>query len=167
MQLTTLKDVFIHILSDVYSAEKQLTKALSTLASEAENPELVTGFQEHLQQTQGHIDRIDQLVANESYIELISMTCAAMEGLIKEADEIIECTEKGSVRDAALIAAAQKVEHYEIATYGTLCTLADQLGYDDASDLLAETLEEEKETDQKLTDIAVSQINLDAEDEDE
>ncbi|WP_318365181.1 ferritin-like domain-containing protein [Enterobacter sp.] len=165
MQLTTLKDVFIHILSDVYSAEKQLTKALSTLASEAENPELVTGFQEHLQQTQGHIDRIDQLVANESDIELISMTCAAMEGLIKEADEIIECTEKGSVRDAALIAAAQKVEHYEIATYGTLCTLADQLGYDDASDLLAETLEEEKETDQKLTDIAVSQINLDAEDE--
>lgn len=165
MQLTTLQDVFIHILSDVYSAEKQLVTALSKLANEAEHPELVTGFQEHLEQTRGHIDRIDQLVENESDIELINMTCAAMEGLIKEADEIIECTEKGNVRDAALIAAAQKVEHYEIATYGTLCTLADQLGYDDASDLLAETLEEEKVTDQKLTDIAVSQINLDAEDE--
>ena len=159
MNIKTVEDLFIHLLSDTYSAEKQLTKALPKLARATSNEKLSQAFQSHLEETQGQIERIDQIVESESGIKLKRMKCVAMEGLIEEANEVIESTEKNEVRDAALIAAAQKVEHYEIASYGTLATLAEQLGYSKALKLLKETLDEEKQTDLKLTDLAVSNVN--------
>ncbi|ECE6700156.1 ferritin-like domain-containing protein [Salmonella enterica subsp. houtenae] len=163
MNIKTVEDLFIHLLSDTYSAEKQLTKALSKLARATSNETLSQAFQSHLEETQGQIERIDQIVESESGIKLKRMKCVAMEGLIEEANEVIESTEKNEVRDAALIAAAQKVEHYEIASYGTLATQAEQLGYSKALKLLKETLDEEKQTDLKLTDLAVSNVNKSAE----
>ena len=115
------------------------------------------------EETHGQIERIDQVVESESNLKIKRMKCVAMEGLIEEANEVIESTEKNEVRDAALIAAAQKVEHYEIASYGTLATLAEQLGYRKAAKLLKETLEEEKATDIKLTDLAINNVNKKAE----
>lgn len=170
--MKTLEDVFIHLLSDTYSAEKQLTRGLAKLARAASDEKLSAAFNAHLEETQGQIARIDQIIEQEPKIKIKRMKCAAMEGLIEEANmeglieeanEVIESTEKNEVRDAALIAAAQKVEHYEIASYGTLATLAEQLGYPAAVKLLAQTLEEEKETDLKLTDLAVGNINKSAE----
>ncbi|GAB0560939.1 hypothetical protein KU15F72_23720 [Escherichia coli] len=117
----------------------------------------------HLEETHGQVERIDQVVESESNLKIKRMKCVAMEGLIEEANEVIESTEKNEVRDAALIAAAQKVEHYEIASYGTLATLAEQLGYRKAAKLLKETLEEEKATDIKLTDLALNNVNKKAE----
>ncbi|AMG54215.1 TPA: ferritin-like domain-containing protein [Citrobacter amalonaticus] len=163
MNMKTLEDVFIHLLSDTYSAEKQLTRGLAKLARAASDEKLSAAFNAHLEETQGQIARIDQIIEQEPKIKIKRMKCAAMEGLIEEANEVIESTEKNEVRDAALIAAAQKVEHYEIASYGTLATLAEQLGYPAAVKLLAQTLEEEKETDLKLTDLAVGNINKSAE----
>lgn len=163
MNMKSVEDVFIHLLSDTYSAEKQLTRALAKLSREASSPELSAAFKAHLEETHGQIERIDQVVEKTPNIKLKRMKCVAMEGLIEEANEVIESTEKNEVRDAALIAAAQKVEHYEIASYGTLATLAEQLGYTQAVKLLAETLEEEKSTDLKLTDLAVGNINQKAE----
>ncbi|EPG4958609.1 TPA: ferritin-like domain-containing protein [Citrobacter amalonaticus] len=163
MNMKTLEDVFIHLLSDTYSAEKQLTRGLAKLARAASDERLSAAFNAHLEETQGQIARIDQIIEQEPKIKIKRMKCVAMEGLIEEANEVIESTEKNEVRDAALIAAAQKVEHYEIASYGTLATLAEQLGYPAAVKLLAQTLEEEKETDLKLTDLAVGNINKSAE----
>ncbi|EED1029748.1 ferritin-like domain-containing protein, partial [Escherichia coli] len=154
MQIKSVEDIFIHLLSDTYSAEKQLTKALSKLSRSAYSDKLTAAFQSHLDETHGQIERIDQVVDSEDGLKLKRIKCAAMEGLIEEANEVIESTDKNEVRDAALIAAAQKVEHYEIASYGTLVTLAEQLGYKKAAKLLKETLEEEKATDVKLTDLA-------------
>ncbi|ATX87776.1 YciE/YciF ferroxidase family protein [Klebsiella aerogenes] len=162
MKIQTIEDIFIHLLSDTYSAEKQLTRALAKLSRASACAELQTAFSAHLEETQGHIERIDKLLEQNDQIRLKRMKCVAMEGLIEEANEVIEATEKNEIRDAALIAAAQKVEHYEIAAYGTLCTLAEQLGYKAAVKLLAETLEEEKDADMKLTDIAVGHVNQDA-----
>ncbi|AMH07694.1 MULTISPECIES: YciE/YciF ferroxidase family protein [Klebsiella] len=162
MKIQTIEDIFIHLLSDTYSAEKQLTRALAKLSRASACEELQTAFSAHLEETQGHIERIDKLLEQNDQIRLKRMKCVAMEGLIEEANEVIEATEKNEIRDAALIAAAQKVEHYEIAAYGTLCTLAEQLGYKAAVKLLAETLEEEKDADMKLTDIAVGHVNQDA-----
>lgn len=160
MNIKTSKDVFIHLLSDTYSAEKQLIRALSKLSREAFSEELSTAFKTHLDETQGQIERINKIIEQESDLKLKRVKCLAMEGLIEESDEVIESTDKNEVRDIALIAAAQKVEHYEIASYGTLVTLAAQLGYKNAVKLLTETLKEEKSTDTKLTDLAVGQINL-------
>ena len=162
MKIQSIEDVFIHLLSDTYSAEKQLTRALAKLAREASCDELKTAFSQHLDETHGHVERIDKLLEENSNIKVKRIKCMAMEGLIEEAKEVIEGTDKNEVRDVALIAAAQKVEHYEIAAYGTLCTLAKQLGYNAAGKLLAATLEEEKTTDMKLTDLALSHINQDA-----
>ena len=152
MNMKTLEDVFIHLLSDTYSAEKQLTRGLAKLARAASDEKLSAAFNAHLEETQGQIARIDQIIEQEPKIKIKRMKCVAMEGLIEEANEVIESTEKNEIRDAALIAAAQKVEHYEIASYGTLATLAEQLGYPATVKLLAQTLEEEKETDLKLTE---------------
>ena len=143
MNMKSVEDVFIHLLSDTYSAEKQLTRALGKLARAASSEKLSAAFSAHLEETQGQIERIDQIIEQESGLKLKRMKCVAMEGLIEEANEVIESTEKNEVRDAALIAA----------------TLAEQLGYKTAVKLLAETLEEEKETDLKLTDLAVGNIN--------
>ena len=163
MNMKTIEDVFIHLLSDTYSAEKQLTRALAKLARATSNEKLSQAFYAHLEVTHGQIERIDQVVESESNLKIKRMKCVAMEGLIEEANEVIESTEKNEVRDAALIAAAQKVEHYEIASYGTLATLAEQLGYRKAAKLLKETLEEEKATDIKLTDLAINNVNKKAE----
>lgn len=122
MNMKTLEDVFIHLLSDTYSAEKQLTRGLAKLARAASDERLSAAFNAHLEETQGQIARIDQIIEQEPKIKIKRMKCVAMEGLIEEANEVIESTEKNEVRDAALIAAAQKVEHYEIASYGTLAT---------------------------------------------
>ncbi|EJM0482989.1 ferritin-like domain-containing protein [Escherichia coli] len=164
MQIKSVEDIFIHLLSDTYSAEKQLTKALSKLSRSAYSDKLTAAFQSHLDETHGQIERIDQVVDSEDGLKLKRIKCAAMEGLIEEANEVIESTDKNEVRDAALIAAAQKVEHYEIASYGTLVTLAEQLGYKKAAKLLKETLEEEKATDGKLTDLAFNNVNKKAQD---
>lgn len=157
MTAKTLKDLFIHSLSDVYSAEKQLTRALPRLARAATNPELRSAFEQHLEETQGQIERIDRLVERAD-LRLKRVKCVAMEGLVEEGREQIDEIEKGPVLDAALIGAAQKAEHYEIATYGTLCTLAKQLGLQEAAALLRETLDEEKATDKKLSELALQKV---------
>lgn len=161
MKITTLEEAFIHELSDIYSAEKQLTKALPKLAKAATNSMLVEGFQTHLQETERQVERIEQ-VAEECDISLKRIKCKAMEGLIEESDEVIKEIEQGPVRDAMLIAGAQKVEHYEIASYGTLVEMAKKLGYPNAAKRLSETLAEEKATDEKLNKIAISEVNQEA-----
>lgn len=159
MAIKTLNDLFVHALSDVYSAEKQLTKALPKMARAADSSDLAEAFKLHLEETQGQINRLDDVVESVPELKIKRMKCMAMEGLVEEGQEIIDSIEAGPVRDAGLIAAAQKVEHYEIATYGTLCALADKLGYKEAKKLLAETLKEEKSTDEKLTMIAEKKVN--------
>ncbi|MBK4714192.1 MULTISPECIES: YciE/YciF ferroxidase family protein [Tenebrionibacter/Tenebrionicola group] len=154
MTIKTLEDLFIHELSDVYSAEKQITRALPKMARAATDEKLKAAFQQHLEETQGQIERLDELVDKTEGVRIKRMKCHALEGLVEEAQEIIESVDAGPVRDAGLIGAAQKVEHYEIAAYGTLHALATQLGYQHAAQLLAQTLQEEKETDKKLTGIA-------------
>lgn len=154
----TLQDLFIHELSDIYNAEKQLTKALPKLARAAEDPKLSEAFTHHLEETQGQVERIDSIVEKLG-IRLKRIKCAAMEGLVEEGKDIIDELKKGPVLDAALIGAAQKVEHYEIASYGTLCTFADQLGHTEAVKLLKETLAEEKGADEKLNMLALRRTN--------
>ncbi len=153
MAIKNIQDLFVHELSDIYSGEKQLTKALPRLARASSSPELAEAFTMHLDETQGQIERIDQVV-DELGIKLKRIKCAAMEGLVEEGKEAIDAIEQGPLRDAALIAGAQKAEHYEIASYGTLAALAKQLGYNNALKALLETLEEEKATDEKLTLLA-------------
>lgn len=162
MSIKTLNDLFIHALSDVYSAEKQLTRALPKLARAADQEDLANAFKTHLEETQGQIERLDKLVEVTPDVRIKRIKCLAMEGLIEEGQEIIDGIVAGPVRDAGLIAAAQKVEHYEIATYGTLCALAEKLGYTKAKNLLGETLEEEKSTNKKLTLIAEQKVNKQA-----
>jgi ferritin-like metal-binding protein YciE len=154
MSIKTLEDLFIHDLSDVYSAEKQISRALPKMARAATDEKLIEAFKTHLEETQGQIERLDQLVEATPEVRIKRMKCHALEGLVEEAQEIIDSVEKGVVRDAGLIGAAQKVEHYEIAAYGTLRALAVKLGYKEAARLLEETLQEEKATDEKLTLIA-------------
>lgn len=161
MAIKTLEDFFIHSLSDIYSAEKQLTKALPKLAKAASDPDLSSAFETHLEETNGQIERLDQ-VAGAVGIKIKRIKCEAMEGLIDEGKEIIDEVPAGPIRDAAMIGGAQKVEHYEIACYGTLCALAKQLGYEDALEPLLATLEEEKATDKKLTMLAEQGMNQEA-----
>ena len=160
-KIKSLEDAFIHELSDIYSAEKQLTKALPKLARAASSSSLAAGFTTHAEETQGQVERIDQIV-DDLGIRLKRVKCLAMEGLVAEGQETVEEIEQGPVRDAMLIVGAQKVEHYEIAAYGSLITIAKSLGYDDAAKLLGETLAEEKATDEKLNQIALSEVNQDA-----
>ncbi|MGF6494176.1 ferritin-like metal-binding protein YciE [Luteibacter sp. 621] len=153
MTIKTLEDLFIHELSDIYSAEKQLTKALPRLARASTHPDLKEAFESHLEETQGQVERIDQVVELLG-IRLKRIKCAAMEGLVEEGKEVIDGVEEGPLRDIALIGGGNRVEHYEIAGYGTLIALAKQLGYTDAVPLLADTLKEEKAADEKLTLLA-------------
>jgi ferritin-like metal-binding protein YciE len=161
MTTKTIKDLFIHSLSDIYSAEKQMTKSLPQMARAATNEELSAAFMTHLEETQGQIERIDRLVEGAG-IRLKRVKCVAMEGLVEEGREEIEEIEKGPVLDTALIAAAQKAEHYEIASYGSLIALAKQLGENDAVALLGETLKEEKATDEKLSLLAEQKLAAEA-----
>ncbi|MDO1527218.1 ferritin-like domain-containing protein [Fulvimonas sp. R45] len=153
MAIKSIEDLFLHELSDIYSAEKQLTRALPRLARASSSPKLAQAFESHLEETNGQVERIDKIVEKLD-LKLKRIKCAAMEGLVDESREIIDSIEKGALRDAALIVGAQKVEHYEIASYGGLCALARQIGYDEAVPLLTDTLEEEKNADKKLTSIA-------------
>ncbi|MDR7341704.1 MAG: ferritin-like domain-containing protein [Pantoea sp.] len=159
MTMQSLNDLFVHTLCDVYSAEVQLTKALPKMAEAATETQLAEGFMQHLEETKGHIERLDQVIQALDDVEMENVTCVAMEGLIKEGEEIIQEVEEGPVRDAGLIVAAQKVEHYEISTYGSLMALAKNLGYDNVISILQNTLDEEKATDEKLTMLAEQQVN--------
>ena len=161
MKLTTLQDLFIHELKDLYSAETQLLKALPKMAKAASHEDLKAGFLEHLEQTKNHVARLEE-IADTCECTLTGHKCKAMEGLIAEGGKLISEDAEDSVRDAGLIGAAQRVEHYEIAAYGTARALAKCLGYDAAVELLGETLEEEKATDEKLTELAESAINAEA-----
>jgi len=162
-----LMELFYEELKDIYWAEKHLTKALPKMAKAASTEELKDAINEHLEITQtqvGRLEKVFELLGKKAQAK----KCEAMEGLTKEADGVIEDTEDGSAtRDVALILAAQKVEHYEIATYGGLATLASTLGLDEIHDLLGETLAEEKEADTTLTDIAENSINYEAAEESE
>lgn len=160
-KITSLEEAFVHELSDIYSAEKQLVKALPKLAKASSNSALAEGFTSHCDETQGQVERIDQIV-DDLGIKLKRIKCLAMEGLVAEGSETIEEIEQGPVRDAMLIVGAQKVEHYEIAAYGGLITIAQSLGYDSAVQLLKETLAEEKGADEKLNKVALSQVNKEA-----
>lgn len=152
---------FVDELKDIYWAEKHLAKALPKMKKAATSPELAAAFEKHAEETQGHVATLEQV------FELLgekasAKKCDAMEGLIEEGKGILEETELGVVRDAGIIAASQKIEHYEIASYGTLRQFAETLGLEEAAALLEETLDEEKGADKKLTDVAVNAVNFDA-----
>ncbi len=162
MSLNTLEDALHEELCDMLSSETQITKALPKMAKAATNPDLKAAFEEHLEQTEGHVERLNKafkLLGKKPE----EKTCEATKGLLKEGASIIEEKADPQVKDALLIAAAQKVEHYEIASYGTVCTWAEQLGLTELKDLLGETLDEEETTDEKLTALAEGGVNADAE----
>ncbi|TDW52165.1 ferritin-like metal-binding protein YciE [Flavobacterium sp. 270] len=159
-----LRELFVDSLKDIYWAEKALTKALPKMAKNATSENLITTINDHLTVTEEQVTRLEQI------FDLIgekasAKKCEAMEGLIKEGESIMEETQEGPVRDAGIIAASQKIEHYEIATYGTLAAFAHTLGEDEALDLLQQTLDEEKEADTLLTEVAYNNINFEASDE--
>ena len=161
MKLNTLADLLHQELKDLYSAENQLVKALPKMAKAANNEELADGFTQHLEETKGHVERLDS-IAKKLDIKLTGHKCKAMEGLIEEGAELISEDANPSVKDAGLIGAAQRVEHYEIAGYGTAIALAQKLGHSEVAEILAQTLEEEKATDVKLTELAESAVNSEA-----
>jgi ferritin-like metal-binding protein YciE len=163
----SLRTLLIEELKDIYDAEQRLTKAIPKLIKKSTHEELKTALQDHLELTEEHVSRIEQAF-EELEQSPKAKTCAGMKGLIQEGDEHAgEDYENDGLRDAAIIGAAQRVEHYEIAAYGTAIAHARLLGLDDVSELLEETLEEEKAADAKLTEIAESAVNLDAESDEE
>ena len=160
MSVKNLEDAFVEELRDVLHAEKQITKALKQMIKKATSEKLKEAFELHLEETEGQIERIES--AFESIdVKPRAKTCEAMSGIIEEGKEVMEEADEDEVRDAMMIAAAQKVEHYEIASYGTLCTWANTLGFKQAEKLLQENLKEEKATDEKLNKLA-SQLNKEA-----
>jgi ferritin-like metal-binding protein YciE len=159
MQLETLQDLYIHELKDLYSAEKQLLRALPKMAKAARNQQLAAGFEEHLAQTKEHAARIEKILADHKKSTRGSK-CKGMEGIIAEGAEMVEEEADPEVKDAGLISAAQRVEHYEIAGYGTARTYAEMLGDNDGAKLLERTLGEEAATDEKLTKLAKSSVNI-------
>ena len=162
MKLESLYDLYVDELKDLYSAENQLLKALPKMASAATAPDLRAAFTHHLEETHGHVERLEQ-VFKKLDTSPKGKKCKAMEGLIEEGKEVLEEDAKPEVKDAALIAAGQRVEHYEMAGYGCVRTFARLLGYDEAADLLQETLDEEGAADKKLTELAETVINVAAE----
>jgi ferritin-like metal-binding protein YciE len=166
MKLDSLQDVFTDLIRDLYNAETQLVKALPKMAKAASSEDLRTAFESHLEETQGHVERLERICEGLG-IRPKGKTCKAMKGLIEEGAEVIETEGEPAAKDAALIAAAQKVEHYEIAGYGSARTFAELLGEDEAAKLLDETIAEEGAADKKLTEIAESGINVEAANEGE
>jgi ferritin-like metal-binding protein YciE len=160
MEHNELKELYIDELRDLYNAENKLVKALPKLAKAANSDQLRAGFEQHLEQTKGHVSRLEEIFEALDK-EPSGKKCAGMAGLIKEGEEIMDEDFSEEVMDAALISAAQRVEHYEIAAYGCVSTWARLLGESEAGALLEKTLEEEKETDQKLTELA-EEINVEA-----
>jgi ferritin-like metal-binding protein YciE len=157
--MSTLRDLMIHQLRDLYSAEQQLVKALPKMAKSANAQELQTAIRTHLEQTEGHVVRLEQALEELGETPR-AIHCKGMEGLIKEGEELLEEDIDPEVLDAGMIAAAQRVEHYEIAAYGTACEFAKSMGHTRVASLLNETLDEEKATDQLLTNLAEGGINL-------
>jgi ferritin-like metal-binding protein YciE len=160
MSVGTAEELFVDELKDIYSAEKQAVKAFPKLAKAVQSEELRQAMQDHLEQTKGQVERLDRI------FEILEeraggKTCAGMKGLVEEAQSQLEEIEKGPVLDCAMIGALQRIEHYEIAAYGTAATLAEAMGHDEVKELLGETLEEEKETDERLTQVAQS-VNSEA-----
>ena len=164
MALESLHDLYVEELRDLYNAENQLLKALPKMAKAASDPNLRAAFEEHLEVTRGQVDRLDRIFKRLGE-RPTGKKCVAMQGLIEEGKEMMAEDAGPAVLDAALISAAQKVEHYEMAGYGCVRTYARLLGYDDAADLLQETLDEEGEADHKLTELAETVINVEAEEE--
>jgi len=159
--IKSMNDLFVHTLRDIFYAEKQIVKALPSMIDKATDEELKQGFSDHLAETRTHVTRLEEV------FQLLDETaktvqCPAIDGILKEANEVAADIEDKEVLDAALIMAAQAVEHYEITRYGTLIAWARQLGRDDVADVLEQTLDEEKDTDEKLTDLAERGINADA-----
>jgi ferritin-like metal-binding protein YciE len=159
--IKTMDELFIHVLRDIYYAEKQILKALPDMIDKAQNRELTAAFKRHYDETTSHVQRLEQA------FDLIGekpkgTTCPAIDGIIKEAEEISGNVDDRNVLDAALIAAAQAVEHYEITRYGTLIAWSHELGHDAVGNLLSKTLTEEKATDKKLTDLAEKKVNTKA-----
>jgi len=161
MDESVLMKLFEDSLKDIYWAEKALTKAIPKMVKKATASELIDALENHLEETEAQVEKVEKVFSIIGK-KATAKKCEAMDGLIKEAEEIMKESEDGAMRDAGIIAAAQKVEHYEIATYGTLRTFAQTLGLDDAAGILEEILDEEKSADEKLTDVAVSTINMQA-----
>jgi ferritin-like metal-binding protein YciE len=159
--IKTLDDLFVHTLRDIYYAEKQIEKALPKMIDKATNPQLRGGFEKHLEETKGHIARVEQVFEMHG-VQAKQVNCPAIDGILEEADELAGDVDDKKVLDAALIAAAQAVEHYEITRYGTLVAWAKELGRSDCASVLAENLKEEEATDRKLTQMAESSVNLQA-----
>jgi ferritin-like metal-binding protein YciE len=157
--IKTMNDLFVHQLQDIYYAEKQLVKALPKMAEKAADQQLKQGFLTHLDETKTHVERLEQVFQMHG-AQVKAVDCPAIDGIIQEADEVAGEVADKSVLDAALINAAQAAEHYEITRYGSLIAWAKQLGRNDCASVLQKTLEEEKATDQKLTQMAESKVNL-------
>jgi ferritin-like metal-binding protein YciE len=156
--IATMNDLFVHHLKDIYYAEKRIVKSLPTMIEKAHSAELRQGFETHLGETKNHVARLEQ-VFRQHGVEPAGVKCAAIDGILDEAEDVAGEVKDENVLDAALIAAAQAVEHYEITRYGTLVAWAKQLGRADCASLLQQTLDEEKATDRKLTQLAESRLN--------
>jgi ferritin-like metal-binding protein YciE len=161
MSVDSLEKLYVEQLRDIYDAENQLMRSLPKMANGATSPELRAAFQDHLEKTRGHVRRLDEIFQTLGHPSK-GKSCKAMVGLIEEGEEILKGDSDSSVRDAGLIAAAQKIEHYEIASYGTLRTFAEFRGDRQAAQALQETLDEEYEADKTLTQVAESSINVQA-----
>jgi len=159
--IQTLNDLFVHTLRDIYYAEKQIEQALPKMIDKATAPDLKAGFEKHLKETQGHIERVEK-VFDMHGVKAKEVDCPAIDGILEEADEVSGDVGDKEVLDAALIASAQAVEHYEITRYGTLIAWAKQLGRNDCASVLAENLKEEEATDKKLSALAETRINREA-----
>jgi ferritin-like metal-binding protein YciE len=156
--IKTMEDLFVHTLRDIYYAEKQIVKALPDMIKKASDAQLKQGFQTHLRETENHVKRLEQVLETLGK-KAQGVDCPAIDGIIEEAKDIAGEVDDKKVLDAALIAAAQAVEHYEMTRYGTLIAWAKQLGHNDCVSLLQQTLDEEKATDKKLTSVAEGQVN--------
>jgi ferritin-like metal-binding protein YciE len=161
MAMKTLNDLFVHMLRDMYYAEKQILKALPKMARKADSEQLREAFEQHLQETEGQVERLER-VFEMCELRPRGVTCEAINGIIEEAKEIMSEAEEANVRDAGMIAAAQAVEHYEITRYGTMIAWARQLGMEDAASILQETLDQEYSADQKLSKLAEEALNREA-----
>jgi ferritin-like metal-binding protein YciE len=157
--IKSMDDLFVHTLRDIYYAENQILKSLPDMIDKAANPQLKQGFQAHLNETKNHVKRLEQVFQLEGQ-SVKSVDCPAIDGILEEADDVIGDIDDKNVLDAAMIAAAQAVEHYEITRYGALIAWAKQLGRNDCAKILEQTLQEEKATDKKLTDMAESKVNV-------
>ena len=159
--IKTLDDLFVHLLQDIYYAENQIAKALPTMIERASNDRLRDAFQDHLQETTGQISRLEQVFRMHG-VEVQGVTCEAIDGILKEARHVMSDVGDSDVLQAAMLASAQAVEHYEIARYGTMIAIARQLGRRDCASVLEQTLAEERATDEKLSRLATSEVNREA-----